>query len=191
MQMKATRLGADAMRKVVDKVNGGILFTAGPVVEFVKKVSFDAPWLFLIATTGTFMLCPLIAYPWVKRWLLKDPREAREAERVRMCLEKGIDPFPTIQHKDFVFGNMMPAFQRDADEAPRAASWEHSAMIRYREAKAKLIAETGGDVEKDVETLKKLREELRRASNQERTSYAVEPEGLTFRPREGVNVLRS
>lgn len=191
MQMKATRVTNDYMRKVVDKINGGIQFAAGPVQENFRKATFDAPWVILLIGTTIFMSCPLIAYPWFKEWFLNDVRAQRESERVKLCLEKGIDPYPTLQHKDYVHGNVMPALQYDQDHSPKVASWEHAAMVRYNEAKAKLVKETSADPELGVVALKKLREELREERLKMRMSFDPEPEGMRFTRGSGVNVMNS
>lgn len=191
-QLRITRKTVDFMRKSVDKVNSGISFVTGPLFVYVRRVTNDAPWLIVLGSTMMFSCCPLIIYPWVKKWLLSDPRQAREIERVRLCLQKGIDPFPTIQHKDFVYGNVVPAFQTDVSHAPKESSWEHQAMIRYREEKAKLLEDMGKagfDVDRGVGELLRLRNELKIAHKDAKESFDLEPAGVTFGRRTDVDVM--
>lgn len=186
-QLKFTRSTVNVMRSSVDKVNQAIFYVTGPFAQWFNKISRDAPWMIAVGATGVFMCCPLLVYPWVKPYLLSDERVSREAERVRLCLQKGIDPFPTIQHKDFVYGNLVPALQTKTEHAPKESSWEHRALLRYREEKEKLLKDMGTagyDVDRSVVELLKLREDLTAAMKAEKDSYALEPAGLTFGKRE-------
>ncbi|CUI15565.1 transmembrane protein, putative [Bodo saltans] len=192
MQLRATRKTVDFMRGSIDKVNSAVSFATGPLFNYVRRITHDAPWIIIMGTAFVFSSCPLVVYPWIKTWLLDDERARREVERVRLCLQKGMDPFPTIQHKDFVYGNVAPAFQTDVSHAPLESSWEHSAMVRYRKEKEALLkgmGEEGYDVDRSVAQLLKLRETLKVAHKEAKESFELEPAGLTFGRRE-VNAMK-
>lgn len=194
VKMRFTRAAVDHVRVVVDSANSAIGTITGPFNEFVGKMTNDAPWLAFVLASGAFMACPLLAYPWIKRWLLADPREARERERVRLCLQKGIDPFPTIQHKDYTFGNLAPSMQSNSDSSPVEASWEYQAMQRYFDAKKKLRSEFGDNetAPHDVAKMLRLKEELALVSqDMSKVPIGWEPKSLTFTDRKDVNVMKS
>jgi hypothetical protein len=192
MQLRVTRKTVDFMRGSIDTVNSTIGFVTGPLFNYVNRITHDAPWIIILFTAMSFSSCPLIVYPYVKVWLLDDERARREVERVRLCLQKGIDPFPTIQHKDFVYGNVVPAFQTDTSHAPLESSWEHSAIVRYRQEKDALLkgmGTEGYDIDRSVAQLLKLREKLKAAHKEAKESFDLEPEGVTFGRRE-VNSMK-
>lgn len=193
LKMRFTRSAVDHVRVVVDSANHAIGTLTGPFHEFVSRMSNDAPWIFFVLASGFFMACPLIAYPWIKRWLLADPRDERERERVRLCLQKGIDPFPTIQHKDYVYGNLAPSMQSSSDTSPVEASWEAQAMFRYFDAKKKLRSEFGDEVSAphDVAKMIRLKEELAAAQRDKSVIIGWEPKSVTFTDRKDVNVMKS
>nr|CCC89973.1 unnamed protein product [Trypanosoma congolense IL3000] len=185
-KMRLTTRTVDVMRTFCDRCNNVIAGFVGPVSRLGKRIGQESPWVVVLFVSSGITVFPLIFYPVLKPYLMDDQRYKKEEERVRLCLQKGIDPYPYMRHKDYVFGNVVPATQSE-EEAPLTASWEHQAMLHFQKAKEELRKEVGGDVNDSVVKLMALREELRKEFKRERHAVSEEPANLVFNRKRDTN----
>ncbi|KAG8347082.1 hypothetical protein TRVL_02100 [Trypanosoma vivax] len=189
MKMRFTTRSVDVMRRFCDHCNGVIASFAGPMRRVGRRIGQESPWVVVIFASSLITVFPLILYPRLKPYLADDTRYRKEEERVRLCLQKGIDPYPYMRHKDYVFGNVVPATQSEG-EAPVSAAWEHQALVNFQRAKEELRKEVGGDVNDSVAKMMALRAELRKEFERQRHAVSVEPKNLIFRRESGVEPER-
>ncbi|KEG14260.1 hypothetical protein DQ04_00551120 [Trypanosoma grayi] len=188
--MRCTTYTVDVMRRFCDGCNTVIAIAADPLRRLGHRIAQESPWVVVMFVSSGIAVFPLILYPVLKPYLMNDTRWIKEEERVRLCLQKGIDPYPYMRHKDYVFGNVVPATQSE-EEAPLSASWEHRAMLDFQRAKEELRKEVGGNVEDSVAKLMALRAELRREFERNQHTVSSEPKNLIFRGRKDVDTLKS
>lgn len=187
-QMKATRATVDHMRYFIDGCTRVYHTVATPFRKAGHQLSLEGPWVITLLVCTWISIVPLFFYPFVKNFIWKDKRTLMEEERVRLCLQKGIDPYPYLHHKDFVYGNNFPGLARE-EEYPLSNAWEHRAMIDFHREKERLLKETNGQAETDtVEKLMELRDVLRKETRKNKTSVQ-EPKDLVFKPRSDVDSL--
>lgn len=177
-QLRATTVAVNRVRAVADGCNRVINTVSRPIRRVARQISLEGPWVIMLLTCTWISVVPLLMYPYVKTFILKDKRTLMEEERVRLCVQKGIDPYPYMQKKEFVYGNNFSGLARE-EEYPLADSWEHRAMVKFYEEKEALLRETNGDVDATVTKLLQLREQLRKDAKP-----IHEPEDLIFRQKE-------
>jgi len=186
-QLRATAKVVNHMRQLADSCTRAMKTVSAPFRKVGKQISLEGPWVITLLVCTWVSVIPLFFYPYVKQFVLKDKRTLLEEERVRLCLQKGIDPYPYMNNKDHVYGNNFPGLARE-DEYPLTDSWEHRAMLDFQRQKNLLMQESKGSENDTVERLLQLRDELRQQTQKNRTSVH-EPKDLIFKPREGVNEL--
>ncbi|KAK7195897.1 hypothetical protein NESM_000522400 [Novymonas esmeraldas] len=190
MKMRATTVVADNMRSFCDGCNLVLDAIAHPFRRVAKRVRSEAPWVNTVVASTLVTILPLITYPVIKKYVLKDERAAAEAERVRLCLQKGIDPYPYMRHKDFVYGNYAPVLSNE-EQIPKRIGWEFAALETYHARKEELRQEVDGNVDDTVQKLMELKKEQHREYKKMRSSACVEPADLIFHGREDTDVLKS
>ncbi|EPY29961.1 hypothetical protein STCU_04305 [Strigomonas culicis] len=151
-----------------------------------NRLHAEAPWLVSLGMLMVASAIPLLAYPYVKEYMSQGKRQRLEEERVRLCLQKGVDPFPLMRHKDLVFGHQTIG-QKTESQYPTAASWEYQSVLNFHREKEKLREEVGGDVEDSVQKLLALRAKC----DEKARKSIVEPPGLVFRGRDDTDQVRS
>lgn len=186
-QLRATTSAVKHMRYFVDGCSHVIRTVSSPFVKAGRRLSLEGPWLIALLVCTWISVVPLAFYPYVKTFVLKDRRTLLEEERVRLCLQKGIDPYPYLKKKDFVYGNNFAGLARE-EEYPLVDAWEHRAMLDFQREKELLLQETQGSDNDTIEKLVKLRDILRQEVRKNRFS-TNEPEDLVFGGRADVNKL--
>jgi hypothetical protein len=88
------------MKTNVDRVNRWIAWGAAPLYRATNKVSEDVPWLPYIFCTTAIAVVPL--YFFKIYGYSRDTRIYNEKERVRLSVQKAIDPFPSNVSKDVI-----------------------------------------------------------------------------------------
>ncbi|KAG5493354.1 hypothetical protein GH5_02098 [Leishmania sp. Ghana 2012 LV757] len=190
MKMRATTVAVDHMRSFCDGCNLILHAVTHPFKRLVGRVKDEAPWVNTLMACTLVTALPLIFYPYVKKYVLNDERAAAEAERVRLCLQKGIDPYPYMRHKDFVYGNSAPIFA-DKEQIPKRIGWEFSALENYYKRKEELRQEVGGSINDTVQKLMALKKEQRSMYDSMRGKPGTEPRDLIFHGQKEVNRLTS
>jgi hypothetical protein len=142
LSMRFTTNCVACARTGLDMANVAIYTVQGPLRRAFEKYGGEAPWIF--AMTGTFgcIVTPMFLYPIFAPIWTPDPRRIKEQERVRECLQQGVDPHPYLKHRDKVFGVGMPVKVVGDDVVPQSASEEWRVMHRFKNEKDTfLIAE--------------------------------------------------
>eukprot|EP00796_Vickermania_ingenoplastis_P004394 gene4394-3195_t len=187
LQMRATTVTVRHMRRLADSCNKIMKTAASPFLRVGRQISMEGPWVIALLVCTWLSAVPLLIYPYVKNFVLKDKRTLMEEERVKLCLQKGIDPYPYLTKKEFVYGNNLPGMARE-EEFPAMNAWEHRAMVDFQREKQRLLEESNGSMEDTVERLLELREKLREETSKNRRS-TTEPSDLVFRGRPDANRL--
>ena len=196
MKMKATSGSINWIRKGVDFFNMGISKAYEPIGRGMANWGNDFP-IFVLFLSGVMVsLLPLVVYPYYKKYIESVPRRQLERERVRLCLEKGIDPYPMIRYKEHVHGNASQLSSLSESDAPEDASYEHRAVENMRK-KAELYAKVMGvnegarldslsyeDPEKSLDSLLALRERERKRFNGNKLVVWRDPVDLAFPKRD-------
>jgi hypothetical protein len=190
MKMRATTAVVNHMRSFCDGCNVVLTTVTSPFRKIVSRINNESPWVVTIGACTFVTIIPLIGYPLIKKYVMPDERAAAEAERVRLCLQKGIDPYPYMRHKDYVYGNNAPVMSRGG-QWPERIGWEYEALSEFQRRKEELRKEVGGNVEDTVQKLMELKEEQRKLFDSERRHAGEEPRNLVFRGREDVDQLKS
>lgn len=187
-QLRATTVAVNNMRFFVDGCSRVLRTVSSPFRKFGRQLSLEGPWVIALFTCTWVSAIPLLIYPYVKNFVFKDKRTLMEEERVRLCLQKGIDPYPYIKNKDYVYGNNFPGLARE-NEYPLNDAWEHRAIMDFQREKEALVRECNGSIDDTVERLLELRNKMRQEAEPQRYS-SNEPADLIFRrPRNDVNQL--
>ncbi|RNC46944.1 hypothetical protein TcCL_NonESM03205 [Trypanosoma cruzi] len=189
-KLRCTTYTVDFMRRFCDRCNVVLSALSSPFAQIGQRIGQESPWVVIIFASSIISIFPLLFYPLLKPYLMNDVRWQQEEERVRLCLQKGIDPYPYMRHKEYVFGNTVPASQSE-EEVPLEVSWEHRAVVEFQKAKEKLRKEVGGDVTDSVAKLMALRAELRREFEKSRRGVSEEPENLIFKGQRDVDGRQS
>lgn len=190
LKMRATTVAVDHMRSFCDGCHLVLSAVIHPFKRFVGRVKAEAPWVNTLVACTLVTAVPLIFYPYVKKYVLNDERAAAEAERVRLCLQKGIDPYPYMHHKEFVYGNSAPVLANET-QIPQRIGWEFKALENYYKRKEELRHEVGGNIDDTVQKLMALKKEQRSAYDRMRGKPGTEPRDLIFRGRTDVDRLTS
>lgn len=187
-KMKATAASVSTMRSFCDGCVTVLNVFAKPIIGLMGRVEAESPWVVVVIATTLISAVPILSYPLLKPYFAKDERALLEEERVRLCLQKGIDPYPYLTTKDLEFGRVTPS-QHQEDEVPKVLGNEQEAMAAFDARKEELLKELGGDPNTSLTALMALREKRR----QEMASSPplVEPKHLTFWGRPDVNQLKS
>ncbi|KAH9577307.1 hypothetical protein LSM04_002248 [Trypanosoma melophagium] len=189
-KLRCTTYTVNVLRRFCDNFNIAVASVADPLRRVGHRIGEESPWVVVLFASMGVSLLPLLLYPTLRPLLVADPRRDREEERVRLCLQKGIDPYPYMRHKDYVFGNTAPATQSE-EEVPLSAAWEHQAMLEFQRAKEKLRQEVGGNVEDSVAKMLALREEMRKEFRRNQHAVSKEPKNLIFGKRDDVDKMQS
>lgn len=190
LKMRATTVVVDHVRSFCDGCNVVFHTVTGPFRRIGSRIGSEAPWVIGIGACTFVTIIPLVCYPMIKKYVMTDPRAEAEAERVRLCLQKGMDPYPYMRHKDFVYGNNAPVMAFNG-QMPDRVGWEYDALTEFHRRKEELRKEVGGSVDDTVQKLMKLREEQQEFYKSEHRKLGQEPKDLIFRGREDVNQLKS
>ncbi|KAG5494110.1 hypothetical protein JKF63_01945 [Porcisia hertigi] len=190
MKMRATTAAVDHMRSFCDGCNLVLRAVTHPFRRLSERVRAEAPWVTTVVASTLVTALPLIFYPYVKKYVLNDERAAAEAERVRLCLQKGIDPYPYMRHKDFVYGNSAPVLANQ-EQIPKRIGWEFNALENYYKRKEELRHEVDGNIDDTVQKLMELKKEQRGVYDSMRGKPGREPSNLIFHSRSEVTQLPS
>ncbi|RNF08582.1 hypothetical protein TraAM80_02691 [Trypanosoma rangeli] len=125
------------MHRFCDRCNTVLSAVGAPFALIGQRIGQESPWVVIIFASSRISVLPLLLYPVLKPYLMNDIRWQKEGEHVRLCLQKGVDPYPYLHHKDYVFGNVVPATQSE-EEVPVEVAWEHRAVEEFQKAKEKL-----------------------------------------------------
>ncbi|GET92449.1 hypothetical protein, conserved [Leishmania tarentolae] len=190
LKMRATTVAVDHMRSFCDGCNLVLSAVTHPFKRIVGRMKAEAPWVNTLVACTLVTALPLIFYPYVKKYVLKDERAAAEAERVRLCLQKGIDPYPYMHHKEFVYGNAAPILANE-NQIPKRIGWEFRALENYYRRKEELRQEVDGNIDDTVEKLMALKREKRALYDSMRGKAGTEPRDLIFHGGKEVDKLTS
>ncbi|EPY41848.1 hypothetical protein AGDE_02075 [Angomonas deanei] len=149
-KMQLTSKTVRVARRAVDGTNLLIQGVIAPFSRISATIKREAPWVSGLLVIGALSTIPLVIYPYLKPYF-KDTRQLQEEERVRLCLQKGIDPYPYMRHKDHVQGANVPILM--VGEGPRGAVPEYTAIDRFIQRKEALLKQTGADVDTTVQEL--------------------------------------
>ncbi|KPA82488.1 putative mitochondrial hypothetical protein [Leptomonas pyrrhocoris] len=190
MKMRATTVVVDHMRSFCDGCNVVLNTVARPFRMVASRIQSEAPWVVAVGASTFITLVPLVSYPLIKKYVMPDERGAAEAERVRLCLQKGIDPYPYMRYKDYVYGNNAPVMAT-AEQMPKRAGWEYDALNEFLRRKEELRKEVNGNVDDTVQRLMELKKQQAAFYKSKRGHFVVEPPDLIFHGREDVDQVRS
>lgn len=187
-QLKATTATVNHMRYFIDGCTRVYHTALTPFRKVGQQIRLEGPWVITVLVCTWISVVPLVFYPYIKTFVWKDKRTLLEEERVRLCLQKGIDPYPYLTRKDYVYGNNFPGLARE-EEYPLSDSWEHQAMIDFHREKERLLRETNGAADQcTVEKLLALRKELRKQTDKNKMP-SQEPTNLVFKSRPDADQL--
>ncbi|KPI87986.1 hypothetical protein ABL78_2922 [Leptomonas seymouri] len=190
MKMRATTILVGHMRNFCDGCNVVLNTVAHPFKKIASRISAEAPWVVAVGASTVVTLIPLVSYPLIKKYVLPDERGAAEAERVRLCLQKGIDPYPYMRHKDYVYGNNAPVMAFKG-QMPERTGWEYEALNNFHERKEALRKEVGGDLDDTVHKLMELKQKHVELYKSKLKNMREEPKDLIFHRREDVDQVKS
>lgn len=190
LKLRATQTVVGRARDFCDGANIVLATFMLPFQRLGNRINAEAPWVVFVAACTLSMVIPLMAYPWVKPYITHDARAEREEERVRLCVQKGIDPYPYMSHKDSMHGNNIPAFGRER-EYPKSAAWEYELMEEYLQRKDELRAEVGAEADESVDRLLKMRAARKREYLALKGRVQTEPHNIVFQGRPDVDKLHS
>lgn len=157
MAIKGARVGIQAFSKV-------LYAAADPLLAYMARVYRSSPMMTLIFFSTAWAWIPLYWYQNVKDYVLPTDRRDKEEARIRLCLQKGIDPFPDMLQKDLVMGRNSPSMQNDSSR-PRGVDFETQAVWRQKAAQQHL---RNGEQDASLHELKMDQENLKRAAMQAR-----------------------
>lgn len=189
-KMRLTTLSVNHARSFCDGCNVVLHTVAYPFRRIGQRISAEAPWVTALFACTFVTIIPLVLYPYIKPWVFEDKRAKMEAERVRLCLQKGMDPYPYMRHKDYVYGNNVALTVLDG-ETPATVGWEHESIVEFQRRKEELRKEVGGNIEDTVDKLLRLKKQQRAEYESQRGKMPVEPRNLVFYGRKDVDVLKS
>ncbi|CCW60770.1 unnamed protein product [Phytomonas sp. EM1] len=190
LKMKLTRGAVGYARNFCDGCNHVISFFVSPFSRIGKRISAEAPWVVFILASTFVMVIPLLAYPYLKPIIGRNPRHDEEEERVRLCLQKGIDPYPYMRHKELVYGNKVTAFSTEKQN-PKDSAWEYTSLLEFQRRKEELRQQVGGDIGDTVQKLLDLRKQQQRQFASRHTQINQEPKDVTFPGRSDSDQLLS
>eukprot|EP00744_Colponema_vietnamica_P014788 GILI01020704.1.p1 GENE.GILI01020704.1~~GILI01020704.1.p1 ORF type:complete len:247 (-),score=32.37 GILI01020704.1:68-754(-) len=198
MKMKATSGTVNVMRLMIDFVNTGIYKIYGPLGRAYSAISNDYPVVGVFFSGVAVAFVPMLLYPYWTRWRDNDPRRVLERERVELCLQKGIDPYPMVRYKEHVHGNQSQLSSFGESDAPPEASYEHRAVEAMRK-RSELYAKVMGissssevtssvanheDPQRSLDALLALRERERAKFNGNKMVVWQDPVDLAFPKRD-------
>lgn len=190
MKMRATTAVVDHVRSFCDGCNVVLTAVGRPFRRVASRINSEAPWVVALGACTFITIIPLTTYPLIKKYVMPDPRAAAEAERVRLCLQKGIDPYPYMRYKDHVYGNAA-SITATEDQHPDRGTWEDQAVSELLRRKEELRREVGGDINDTVEKLMRLKEQHKALYQTQIRNRGVEPTDLVFQGRKDVDQLKS
>lgn len=131
-KMRWTKHGVDNGRMGLDALNRILRSSNKQFTRIKEACAADAPWanVTIISVCCTFI--PILGYPYAAQYITPDPRRIAEEERVRLCLQKGIDPYPYLQHREHQWGNGYPLLVTDEVQVPGSVGEHSRIMERYR-----------------------------------------------------------
>lgn len=188
-KMNLTTRFVDHARSFCDGCNIVINAVATPFQRLKNRVMLETPWVIVVFAAVFAGGIPLVGYPYLKPLLMTDRRRETEEERVRLCLQKGIDPYPYMRAKEFVYGNSVTSLSWEG-QTPDDCAPEYQVVDAFEQRREKLAEEVNMNIETSVQCLLALREEQKELLKK-KTGLATEPKSLIFKGRDDVNVLKS
>lgn len=150
-RMRFTTHSVNVMRSLVDACCVVINKMWTPFGRFGSWINNEAPWLQLCLMSWSCMIFPAIVIKYIEPTLDKDVRMREERERIRMCLQKGIDPFPSMQWRETIG----PLANPDRDHKPKDTTWQWRAANKAAKKRAEKERQ---DEELRKHALKKVRQ---------------------------------
>lgn len=158
----------EQMRKGLDIMNEYMQAMRSPITRSLASMEGEAPWMTLVVFHFLGMAIPVMCGFYLNPLLIPvDPRRDAEEERVRLCLQKGLDPYPYLSHRDnyydcYYIGRITNDKQVPPDiegdtlmmERKRQRRKEHRDRAAMEEAEAKeaeqALAGPGSDLAKGL-----------------------------------------
>ena len=140
-KLKYTYGSIDKVRSGLDQFNRAVNAAQRPIRKVVDTLEDQAAWVFGCLWTLFGMLLPLYSYPYFVNYIANDPRAEAEEERVRLCVQKGIDPYPYLQHRDHYYHNLGPVNVTDSEQVPQGIEEYQHTMERFRRHKQRNLEE--------------------------------------------------
>ncbi|CCW66428.1 unnamed protein product [Phytomonas sp. Hart1] len=188
LKMRFTRRTVDYVRYFCDGCNYVFSIFTSPFHRIGQRISAEAPWVVVIIASTLITVVPIVGYPYLKPVLGQNPRFELEEERVRLCLQKGIDPYPYMRHKDLVYGNQVTLFSSES-ENPKEAAWEYLSLKEFYRRKEALRQQVDGDLDDTVQKLLDLRKRQLRQFDSQRREINRDPEEYIFTERPDTDKL--
>ena len=185
-----------AMTKVIKVLRVGIQgFSKGarifsdPIVNTGLRWYRGSPFAFMLGVSSLWGYVPIWFYYKYKETILNSDRIAKEQERIRLSLQKGLDPFPDYQYKEIVFN--YHTYDSTAEMRAEGTQYETQAIWRQREAKSNLLANSE-DHAGSIHELVRLEEERLKANREARVRKASDGtaqmgESAPLRSQEEIN----
>jgi hypothetical protein len=156
-KMKFIKTGVDQVKKGIDQMNKVTGAVQRQAAAFFGLLELEAPWVFALGWSFFSIWVPLIIFPYIRPLFVKDSRQEAEEERVRLCLQKGIDPYPYLTHRDTYFGVIAPFGVTDDKMVPNNIEEFELTLKRFQTRKEEAYRQHD---EKEKEALKVEEEKL-------------------------------
>ena len=192
-KMQATTHSINHLRTLIDGVNSVIYRVYTPIKHKIDSVVSDYPIIFVFVTGCSAMFAPWMIYPVYIRYKQGLERNRLERERVELCLQKGIDPFPTIRWKEHVWGDRNQSMTSDSSQHPLESVWEFRSIENMKKKKEQYekvmgikstLAEIEGRVPTTVDEVLQRRESSHYNFKTTQSVFWVDPVDLVFPRRE-------
>lgn len=188
-KLQATTHSINYLRTMIDGVNSVIYRVYTPVKQKVDSFVADYPIIVVFSSGCLAMFAPWFVYPIYMRYKQGLERNRLERERVELCLQKGIDPFPTIRWKEHVWGDRNQSMTTDSSQHPLESVWEFRSVENMKKKKEQYekvmgikstLAEIEGRVPTTVDEVLNRREASHYNFKTTQTMFWIDPVDLAF-----------
>jgi hypothetical protein len=138
MQLRMMTKSVKALQFVVQKSSRVLRAITDPFVYAGVAIYKVSPILVVLLSSTIGAYLPLVLYFRLKEYFLDHSRQIKEQERIRLSLQKGIDPFPDFNFKELVFKPTM-AWEPSKEMRTEGALPATQSVWRQKELKSGLM----------------------------------------------------
>jgi hypothetical protein len=158
-QMVFTRALITFMRRATDACNVVIYWVQRPMRKLVNIWSQESTVFYVCFGTVFGSWLPYVLYPYTQDALDPDMRQKKEEERIRVNLQKGADPLPTMMDKTNLRGQHVALYVTDDTTIKLSIDSDWRSMERFRQGRQE---ELDAQMRREQEWIR-LEEEHRKA----------------------------
>lgn len=156
---KRTRLGVTwyavkHTKLLIDGFNRVMLWVMGPMMRAWRRSVGDAPWLIFAVGSSALMFVPSGFHPVLVGFIAKNERKELEEERVRQCLQQGIDPSPYRTGRDHMYGAITVTQVSSPTQVDPSDVEEVGAVVRKRRIQRAVDYEHLEELDAQIEALR-------------------------------------